>query len=117
MRYSLLISPLLSGLLTFWMSQLALCAYDPQLNEVFPRGGMRGETVQVSFRGNRLDEAKSVVFYREGVKLGKIEKTKNNKLEGEFIISPKAGLGEYPFRLVCEDGVTYQRSFWVVSLE
>src|SRR3954464_8692166 len=48
-------------------------ASSPELQLIQPRGAQRGTEVDVTFRGNRLADAKEVIAYDPGVTVDKVE--------------------------------------------
>lgn len=82
------------------------------LEEVLPRGGQRGTTVEVTIRGVALEDVREAIFYRggiEGIEFSAPKKISSRALMHgarieqvvvcKFKISENAPLGVHPFRL------------------
>lgn len=90
-----------------------LQAATPELNSIFPRGGMRGSEVEINLRGARLFEPQELLFYRPGITVKSLSKVSDKHVKAVLSVAADAGLGEYPIRLRCKEGVTYMRTFWI----
>ena len=55
----------------FLAAFLPLCVFAtaPQLDEITPAGGQRGTEVQLSFHGNRLQDAEEIICYEPGIEV------------------------------------------------
>ncbi len=101
------------ALAAFFVSGLALQAATPELEYTLPRGGQRGSEVKVTFHGNRLADAKEVLFHQEGMSFKDIKNVDDKKVEATIVIAPDCRLGEHHLRLRTVGGTTYARTFWV----
>ena len=119
---------------TFLLVALNLKAEYPKytVDTVLPQVGQRGTTVTVWIKGNRLQTAEEVLFYKPGIEcvairpLDKVphvhEGTPTPIGEGEaieldFKISPDAELGEYYLRLRTQEKISEMLSFWVTPFK
>ncbi|MBX2852886.1 MAG: PPC domain-containing protein [Phycisphaeraceae bacterium] len=90
----------------------------PQLNNLLPVAGQRGQTVEVTFYGERLHDASGALFHTEGIAASALtnhEKDGSKRVHATFTIAPDAPLGEHQLRLVTETGVTEMVTFHVVD--
>lgn len=85
-----------------------LLATEPRLNSVTPPGGQRGTELDVRFNGDRLDDAREVVFYGSGVQVLDL-KTNKARLK----IASDCRLGEHHFRIRAASGISDLRTFYV----
>lgn len=90
-----------------------LSAFTPELGIVLPRGGTRGQQVEVNLHGQRMHEPQEILFYKPGITVTSLEKVSDKHVKAKLSIAPYAPLGEHPLRLRCKGGVTYMRTFWV----
>lgn len=91
-------------------------AASPDLQNTIPRGGQRGTEVDVTFLGNRLEDAVEVMFHYPGITAKNLAYNadgKSKKLTATLVIAPDAHLGEHHVRVRCKSGTSYARTFWV----
>src|SRR3990172_162598 len=84
---------------------------EPELTAVFPLGGKLGTTVEVTVRGNNLEDLTDLVFDEAAIKAKPI---KGNKFA--VTIEPGASLGRHDVRAVGRWGISAPRSFVVSEL-
>ncbi|MDG1356842.1 MAG: PPC domain-containing protein [Akkermansiaceae bacterium] len=104
---SLIVAIALSSLSTL------LHAFSPDLVSVLPRGGVRGEEVELDLRGHRMFEPQKLICYKKGVLVKSLTKVSDKHIKVVVSVAADAALGEYPLRLLCKGGVTYMSTFWV----
>lgn len=95
------------------VSASSLAAFSPELGVVLPRGGTRGQQVDLHLHGKYLHEPQEIIFYKPGISVVSLEKVNDKHVKAKVSIAPDAPLGEHPLRLRCKGGVTYMRTFWV----
>ncbi|MCG8600658.1 MAG: PPC domain-containing protein [Verrucomicrobiales bacterium] len=88
-------------------------AASPDFSTTIPRGGQRGSEVKVTFHGNRLEDAKEVLFHGKGIAFKDLKVLDARKVEATLVIAPDCRLGEHHLRLRCDSGISYARNFWV----
>lgn len=107
-----------------WFSALLLMlshaaiAGTPQLSNLLPVAGQRGQTIEVSFYGERLQDVSSVLFHTKGITFDGLkanEKNKTKQAHATFTIAPDAPVGEHQIRLVTKTGVSEMITFRVVD--
>ncbi len=86
-------------------------AASPELKNILPTGGQRGTTVEVSFVGDRLQEALEVQCFEPGIKVSPFSLVTNKLVKTQLIIAPDCGLGEHHLRLVTASGLSQLRTF------
>lgn len=91
-------------------------AVEPQFNVVYPRGGQRGTTVDVTFRGNRLSDAIDVMFHDEGISLAELTPKDDNHFTAKLAIAPDCPLGTHALRVRTRTGISNMQFFSVGNL-
>src|SRR5262245_38894132 len=85
----------------------------PQLQQIVPRGAQRGAELDLSFRGQRLADAKEVLLYDSELSVTKVEAAGPNEVKVHIKVSPDAKLGEHVMRLRTSSGISELRNFYV----
>ena len=88
-------------------------AASPGFSGLSPTGGQRGTEVEVSFQGERLGDARGVLFYTPGIEAGDLKAVSENQFTAKVKIPADCPLGEHPLRLWTASGITEMRTFWV----
>ena len=88
-------------------------AVAPNFTAIAPAGGQRGTSVEVTLRGERLDDAQEVFFYSPGITLEKITTAKDKEVKAVLHIAPDCRLGEHALRLRTAGGISALRIFYV----
>src|SRR3954464_14786816 len=93
-------------------------AASPQLVRILPRGAQRGTEAELTFVGQRLEDAKEIFIYQPGVTVTKIEQPTEKAQAGKQLkvtlqIDPTARLGESDMRVRTATGISELKSFWV----
>ncbi len=101
-------------LVVCFLSALPTAAGSPQLNNILPVAAQRGQTIDVSFYGARLNDATQVLFHTTGITAGDVV-FENNRVKTTFTIDPDAPIGEHQVRLLAKSGVTEMVTFRVVD--
>lgn len=89
-------------------------AGSPQLNNLLPIAGQRGENVDVTFYGARLDDATDILFHTDGIVAGELS-YENNRVRTVLTIAPDAPIGEHQVRVVTASGVSEMMTFRVLD--
>ena len=97
-------------------TSLPVQAVAPRVASLLPTGGQRGTAVEVRFGGERLDDAKEVVFYSPGISLVALGETKSKSVKATLRIESDCRLGEHHLRLRTATGISEIRTFWVGAL-
>ena len=79
-----------------------------EVKKLFPMGAQKGSQTELVFEGSNFKFAKDILFYKEGIKLDKMELEKN-KLKVKITVSADAETGLHPFRVLGEDGLSNMR--------
>lgn len=90
-----------------------VAASSPSLGGISPRGMERGKTVELTFSGGRLTDAKSLLFYTPGLRLVGLKVVNDATVKATIEASPSCALGEHPVRVLCASGISELRTFWV----
>jgi hypothetical protein len=109
--------PYLLTLLTLSMVAPPVLAVSPVIRSMKPVGGRRGTEVAVTLTGQRLGDAKDILFYQPGIKVTKLESGKDEEVKATFTIDNDASPGLYDFRLRTSTGISPLRTFSVGVLE
>jgi hypothetical protein len=68
-------------------------AVEPHLVSVLPTGGQRGTEMEVSFHGERLQDAEEVIWYEPGLEVLKLGLVTNTIVKAQVRLAPDCGLG------------------------
>lgn len=93
-------------------------AGSPRLNNLLPLAGQRGQSLEVTFYGERLHDVTAALVHGEGIAVRSLrnhEKDNTKRVHATIDIPDDAPLGEYLVRLVTATGVTEMVSFHVVA--
>jgi hypothetical protein len=88
-------------------------AVAPDLASVLPTGGQRGTQIEVSFHGDRLQDAQEIISYEPGLDVGKLGLVTNKVVTAQIKIAPDCRLGEHHLRIRTETGLSELRTFFV----
>ena len=95
----------------------ALIHAEPQhmIDNVLPRGGSRGATVEVTFHGRYLKDAKEVLFYGTGIQALSLTPgaKPDEELKAKFRIGQDCPVGEHVLRVRTASTLTDAVTFWV----
>ena len=92
-------------------------AATPRLTGVRPVGGQRGTELEVHFTGQRLGDAREILFYQPGISASKIEKVDDNHVKALVKIDAGSALGLVDLRVRTATGVSELRTFSVGALK
>jgi hypothetical protein len=100
-----------------WLLGSAICASaaSPDLSVVTPRGAQRGTEADLVFHGNRLADAREILFYQAGINVTKIDAADAQNLKVHVQINKDAPIGEYPLRVRTASGLSELRTFHVTA--
>lgn len=90
-----------------------LVAHSPTLSRAYPTGANRGSSIELLCIGDRLEKAQTLLFYQKGITVAKPKTIEKKKVTFPITIAKDAPLGEYLYRIQCQDGLSDLRSFWV----
>ena len=90
-------------------------AASPVLSSLTPRGAQRGTEVEVTFGGDRLNDAQEILFYQPGLSVKKLAAT-TQQAKATLAVAPDAPLGEHCVRVRPARGISELRTFWVGAL-
>ena len=85
----------------------------PYLGSITPTGGQRGTELEVSFTGDRLQDAEEIVCYEPGLQILKLNLVTNKVVKAQVKLAPNASLGEYHLRLRTATGLSELRTFFI----
>ena len=88
-------------------------AVAPHLASVIPTGGQRGTQLEVSFRGDRLQDAEEIIACEPGVEVVKLSLVTNQIVKAQVKIAPDCRLGEHHLRVRTATGLSELRTFFV----
>ena len=91
-------------------------AASPSLASVRPVGGQRGTEVEVVLAGDRLGDARELLFYEAGIATKKLEVVDAKQVKATLQIATDCPLGFHDFRVRTATGVSGLRSFSVGAL-
>jgi hypothetical protein len=100
----------------FWLASLAAAgawATAPQLASISPAGAQRGTEVEMTFKGERLEDAEEVICYEPGIEVLALSSVSNQTVKAQVKITPECALGEHHLRLRAATGISELRTFYV----
>ncbi len=104
-----------SGFAALWLFCGAASAWaaSPHLADITPTGGQRGTELEVSFKGERLQDAEEIICYEPGLQVLKLNLVTNKVVKAQVKIAPECRLGEHHLRLRTASGLSELRTFFV----
>ncbi|WP_406693966.1 PPC domain-containing protein [Singulisphaera sp. Ch08] len=105
------------ALIVLMMSAAPAWAVSPTIRGINPVGGQRGTEVVVTFTGQRLADAREILFYQPGVIARNIQAAQDGSVTATFAIDREAALGLHDFRLRTATGVSPLKTFSVGVFE
>ena len=97
----------------FLFAAVCACATDPHLASIMPAGGQRGTELQLTLRGDRLQDAEEIICYEPGIEIQQFGLVTNKTVQALAKIAPDCSLGEHHFRLRTASGLSELRTFFV----
>lgn len=93
-------------------------ANSPQLSSTEPAGAQRGTELEVAFHGERLNDAREILWYSPGVEVLSLEIPTNQAavVKARLKLKPDCQLGEHSLRIRCDSGLSDLRTFWVSAM-
>jgi hypothetical protein len=88
-------------------------AVAPHLAALLPTGAQRGTQVELSFRGDRLEDAQEIIAYEPGLEVVKLGLVTNHIVKAQVKIASDCSLGEHHLRLRTATGLSELRTFFV----
>ncbi len=85
----------------------------PELGTILPTGGQRGTELEVSFTGDRLQDAEEILCYEPGITVANLTAITNKLVKARLKIAPDCTLGEHHFRIRTTTGISELRTFLV----
>jgi len=85
----------------------------PQLASIAPAGAQRGAEVELSFKGERLQDAEEVICYEPGIQILKLAAGTNEVAKAQVKIAADCPLGEHHLRVRTAGGLSELRTFFV----
>lgn len=104
----------LAAVLSLVLSCMPALAGSPTINNLLPAVGQRGQSIDVSFYGDRLIDADTVLFHTKGITFEQMS-NEAKRVRAVFNIAADAPLGEHQVRLSTRTGVTEVISFRVID--
>jgi len=105
----------LVGILMVGLLGVVASAASPGLVVVTPRGAQRGTEADLVFHGQRLGDAKEILFYQPGISVTKLDTSDANNLKVHVQIAKDAPIGEYALRVRSATGLSEVRTFFVTA--
>ena len=109
------VPPRISGILLILLLSVGSSAHatSPKFTSTSPSGGQRGTELDLRCQGERLEDAREIVFYSAGIQVIKLASAKANVATPRIRIAPDCPLGEHCLRIRTASGVSELRTFWV----
>lgn len=100
-------------LVSFWCYPCACRATSPELTEILPTGTQRGTELEVSFIGDRLQDAEEVLCYEPGIRILNLDMVTNKLAKARLKVDADCSLGEHHLRVRTASGLSELRTFLV----
>ena len=94
----------------------AVDAAAPRLSVVVPRGAQRGTEVEITLRGERLDDAQQLMIYEPGIEVTELTVVNDKEVKCKLKLAADCGLGTKRFRVRTATGLSDMRTFRVGAL-
>lgn len=115
-----MLRPTLASLVTFGLVSTCLvgwaAAASPSLGNLRPEGAQRGTEVEVTFNGQRLQDAKEILYLTPGIETVSLEAGNDKQVKAKLRIKPDCRLGEHAMRVRTATGISDMRVFYVGRL-
>src|SRR5438477_7541338 len=85
----------------------------PELQFTLPRAAQRGTEADLIVQGNRLADAKELLFYSPGVTVTSLTPVDAQHIKVHVQVAKDAKVGQYPIRIRTASGVSELRTFYV----
>lgn len=111
-----------SGRISLWtglalvLLALGAEAASPALGTILPRGAQRGTEVELTFQGDRLDDAVDLFFHDTGITLQSITPESANSVKAKVAIAADCRVGTQLIRLRTKSGISNAVLFSVGNL-
>ncbi len=89
----------------------------PALGGMTPFGAQRGSEVEVQFNGDRLADAKEILFYEPGITVTHLEAASAGAVKAKLSIAADCRLGLHTLRICTASGISNLRTFSVGALK
>ncbi|HEY8749727.1 MAG TPA: PPC domain-containing protein [Tepidisphaeraceae bacterium] len=91
----------------------AAFAASPELQFTLPRAAQRGGEADIVVQGNRLADAKELLFYSPGITVTTLQAVDAQHVKVHLQVAQDARVGQYPIRIRTATGVSELRTFYV----
>jgi hypothetical protein len=107
--------PAVGALILFLLGAFAAPgrAGSPVLKEVDPPGGQRGQEIEIKLSGERLADARGILFPEPGIETVSFTPGDEKVAQAKVRIAQDAALGEHTLRVWTASGITELRTFFV----
>ena len=100
-------------LLSFFCVALTALAGSPHVASLLPTGGQRGTELEVTFAGDRLQDAQEILCYEPGIQVAGLGEVTNKLVKARLKLAADCPLGEYHLRVRTASGLSELRTFFV----
>jgi hypothetical protein len=98
------------------LSAGVLFAAAPEIERFMPRGGRRGTEVEVILSGQRLGDARGLLFYEPGISVKSLEVLPDKRVKTRLALAGDCPLGPHALRLQSATGISNLFAFSVGAL-
>ncbi|HCS52544.1 MAG TPA: peptidase, partial [Planctomycetaceae bacterium] len=94
-------------------------ATDPDVSRILPYGGQVGQQVEVTFSGNRLEDAVEIVAFKSGLEITEVtapEDKKGREVKAKIKVLDDCDLGPHRLRVRTKSGLSEVVTFFVGTL-
>jgi hypothetical protein len=83
-----------------------LRAASPHLSDINPPGVQRGADTDVVISGDRLQDARGILFYNPGIQVLSVQADNGNRVRARLHVAPDCPLGEHEVRVWTATGIS-----------
>jgi len=91
-------------------------AASPEIDRFAPRGGRRGTEVDVVFSGQRLGDARGLLFYELGIAVKRLDVLPDRRVKARLALAGDCPLGPHALRMQTATGISNLVTFSVGAL-
>ncbi len=107
----------LAGIAVILLATTTARASSPALSAIRPLGGQRGTETEINLTGDRLSDAKEIIYYQPGITTTKLTVVSNAHVKATVKIAPDCRLGLFDLRVRTATGMSELRTFSVGALK
>src|SRR5580765_8221187 len=104
---------ILSGMAVLLFAAIGARAATPDLQMIVPQGVQRGAEADIELRGNRLADAREILFFSPGITVTSMKVVGPQQVTAHVKVDPNAPIGENCVRVRANSGISDIRTLYV----